>query len=79
MIDPMRSWRRLKQRLWRTARDERDLDDEIAFHLARETELRADRGMDARAARTTAHRDFGNVTQVKEVTRDMAGWQFLDT
>ena len=79
MIDPARLWRRLRQRLWRTAQDERDLDDEIAFHLAREAELRADRGLDASTARATARRDFGNVIRVKEVTRDMAGWQLLDT
>jgi predicted permease len=70
--------RRLRQRLWRTARDERDLDDEIAFDLAQEAELRADRGERIDDARTRARRDFGNVALVKEVTRDMARWRSLD-
>ena len=59
MNDLTRLWRRLRQQLWRTAQDERDLDDEIAFHLAREGELRADRGLDA----STAHaRDTTSAT-----------------
>jgi predicted permease len=70
--------RRLRQRLWRTARDERDLDDEIAFDLAREAELRADRGEAIDDARAAARRDFGNVALVKEVTRDMASTRFLE-
>ena len=71
--------RRLRQRLWRTASDERDLDDEIAFDLAREAELRAGRGEPLDAARAGARRGFGNVALVKEVTRDMTGRHFLDT
>ncbi len=71
--------RRLRQRLWRTARDERDLEDEIAFDLAQEAELRAGRGESIEDARAGARREFGNVALVKEVTRDMAGWHFLDT
>ena len=79
MIDPARVWRRLRQRLWHSAQDDRDLDDEIAFHLAREAELDEDRGWSAGAAHHHARRDFGNVALVKEVTRDMAGWHLLDT
>jgi predicted permease len=78
-----RSWRhalrRLRQRLWRSAQDDRDLDDEIAFHLAQETALRADRGTAPADTQRIARRDFGNVRQVKEVTRDMTGWHWLDT
>ncbi len=70
---------RLRRRLWRTARDERELDDEIAFDLAREAELRAGRGESMDDARAGARRDFGNVALVMEVTRDMAGKHFLDT
>ena len=71
--------RRLRQRLWRSARDERDLDDEIAFDLAQETELRVERGESLDEARAGARRDFGNVGIVKEVTRDMVRWRSLDT
>jgi predicted permease len=70
--------RHLRRRLWRTARDERDLDDEIAFDLAQEAELRVERGASLDEARARARRDFGNVALVKEVTRDMARWRPLD-
>jgi predicted permease len=79
MIDPARLWRRLRRRLWATPQDERDLDDEIRFHLSEEVRLRIDRGMDPREADTTARREFGNVVRVKEVARDMARWRSLAT
>ena len=66
-------WRRLVA-LVRRRRLERDLDDELAFHLAmREADLRAD-GVSGDAAREMARRRFGNVTYLKEQTRDM--WLF---
>ena len=71
--------RRLRQRLWHTAQDDRDLDDEIAFHLRQEEELRAGRGLANPDARIAARRDFGNIAAVKEVTRDMTGWHSLET
>jgi hypothetical protein len=41
----MRRWfNRLQLRVWRRPHDDRDLDDEIRFHLAQEQQLRADRG-----------------------------------
>jgi predicted permease len=73
------NFRRLRQRLWRTAQDERDLDDEIAFDLEHEAELLTERGDPIEQARARARRDFGNVALVKEVTRDMAGRRFFDT
>ena len=71
--------RQLRRWFWRTDRDERDLDDEIAFDLAREAELRAERGESIEEARAGARRDFGNVALVKEVTRDMVRWRSLET
>ena len=66
-------WHRLTA-LIRRRRLERDLDDEVAFHLAmREAEYR-DSGMSDTAARDEARRRFGNVTYLKEQTRDM--WIF---
>jgi hypothetical protein len=72
-------WRRLRRRAWRTAQDDRDLDDEIAFHLAQEATLRADRGADRAEAQAMARRAFGNVRQVKETTRGMTSWTTLET
>ena len=58
----------------RRRRLERNLEDELAFHLAmREADCRAD-GLSADAARGEARRRFGNATYLKEQTRDM--WTF---
>src|SRR5262245_35035974 len=75
-------WARLRSRVesWlrpRTAA-ERDLQDEIDFHLSQETGLRAERGLDPDAARSAAERDFGNVTLVKEVTRATWRWTSVE-
>ena len=51
--------------------DDKDLKDEIAFHLQAETERRIDRGESPEEARAHALRDFGNVPLVEEVTRGM--------
>src|SRR3954468_7889251 len=67
------AWHRLIA-LLRRQRLERDLDEEVAFHLAmREADYR--RGGAAPAdARDAARRRFGNVTYLKEQCRDM--WTF---
>jgi predicted permease len=67
------AWHRLGA-LVRRRRLDRDLDEELAFHLAmREADCRAD-GLSAAAAREEARRRFGNVTHLKEQTREM--WAF---
>jgi predicted permease len=66
-------WHRLRAIVLRR-RLERDLDDEIAFHLEmRAAEYRTD-GANPADAHLAARRDFGNVTSLKEDTRDM--WTF---
>jgi hypothetical protein len=47
---------------WRRRPSERDLDDEIAFHLAEEAKLRVERGEAPDGANAAAHRAFGNDT-----------------
>jgi hypothetical protein len=47
------------------------LDDEIRDHLEREIQDNMDRGMSPEEARTAALRKFGNVTRVKEETREV--------
>jgi putative ABC transport system permease protein len=64
--------------LWRR-REERELEEEIRFHLAEEQRLRVERGETPVEARQAAHRDFGNVRRVKEVTREMWNWQTLES
>jgi predicted permease len=74
------SWlTRLRLRWWRRDRDDRDLDEEIRFHLAQEAQLRIDRGASAADARASTQRDFGNVQRVKEITRAMRTTTALET
>jgi putative ABC transport system permease protein len=48
-----------------------DLDHDIRDHIARETQDNIDRGMSPEEARYAAVRKFGNVTRVKEDTREV--------
>src|ERR1044072_7139140 len=66
-------WNRLLA-LVRPGRRARDIDDEIAFHLAMRQAEHERVGLDPEIARRTAARQFGNVTALKEQTRDM--WTF---
>src|SRR6185295_8307208 len=61
-------------RLFRVARSDQDLDEEIRAHLAIHVRQQIDAGETLEAARLSAAKDFGNVTLVKEVTREM--WTF---
>jgi predicted permease len=57
----------------------RDLEDEVAFHLAmRERKNRA-AGMNADQARYAARRQFGNATGVKETTLKLWRWSLIET
>jgi len=51
------------------------LDQDIREHIAMETQDNIERGMSPEEARYTAVRKFGNVTRVKEDTRDV--WSFV--
>ena len=48
-----------------------DLDQDIRDHIERETQDNIERGMPPEEARYAALRKFGNVTQVKEETREV--------
>jgi len=54
------------------------LDDEIRFHMEQEVADKIARGMSAADAEAAVRREFGNVTQVKEVTRAMWRWSTLE-
>ena len=58
---------------------EKDLSEELAFHLQQETEENIAAGMSADKARYAALRKFGGVEQVKEECRDLWGVRFIDT
>ena len=71
-------WHRLTA-LFRRRRLERDLDDELAFHLAmREADYRHG-GVPQADARYAARRRFGNVASLKEQCRDMWTFHPLET
>ena len=70
-------WRQVCLRtrsLWRWRRRESELDEEIRFHLAEETEERVAAGMSPEQASAAARRDFGNVPLIRELTRETWGW-----
>jgi len=72
------AWRRWKALWWREQLD-RDLEDELRFHLAmREEEYRA-AGLDAAEARHAAARRLGNPVALKEECRDMWNFARLET
>jgi putative ABC transport system permease protein len=50
---------------------DRDLNDELAFHVAQRADKNRAAGMDAAQAHYAAHRQFGNATQIKERTTRM--------
>jgi putative ABC transport system permease protein len=74
----MSYWMRVKALFTRKQLD-RDLEDELAFHLAmREAHNRA-RGIDAQEARYAARRQLGNVTRIKEACREAWSFASLET
>jgi predicted permease len=65
--------------LFRRRQREEELDEEVRSHLRMAAQERMEQGESAEQARTSAVREFGNVTLVKEVTRDMWGYRSLET
>ena len=55
-------------------RKDAELDEEIRFHLAEETEEQIETGLPPERAHAEARRDFGNVTLIRERTRETWGW-----
>ncbi len=57
---------------------ERELDEELRFHIDQETDRLVASGMSPRAARETARRTFGNVEYLKEESRDARTFRVVD-
>src|SRR5918995_4095319 len=77
----MKAFRAFLRRLTALARarqHERDLDEQIASHLAEAIDDYIARGLSRDDARLAALRDFGGVTQVKQVHREMRGFTFMN-
>lgn len=64
--------------LLRRDRIEQDLDEELRYHVDRQTEENIRNGMSAREARRAALLDIRGFEQVKEECRDMRGFNFAD-
>ena len=64
--------------LFHRRKREEELDKEVQSHLRMAAQERIEQGKTPEQARTSAVREFGNVTLVKEVTRDMWGYRWLE-
>jgi putative ABC transport system permease protein len=64
--------------LFHKKRAEAEMDDELRFHLEKQTEQNIARGMSPKEARYAALRQFGNLGAVKEECRDSWGVRILN-
>ena len=64
--------------LVRSRQIDREIDDEIASHLAEATEEYLRQGLSPEDARRAARRSFGGVTQAREVHREVRSFMWLD-
>src|SRR5215510_1797383 len=64
--------------LLRRSEVERDLDEELRYHIERQTEQNIRLGMIPEEARRAALKSFGGVEQAKERSRDVRGVRWLE-
>src|SRR5918994_736436 len=57
---------------------DREIDDEIAGHLAEATEAYVQQGLSLEEARRAAQRSFGGVAQTKEAYQDVRSFMWLE-
>ena len=75
-------WRRITGSLgalFGASRPDRELDEEIAFHLAQETQKHVQRGLPPEEARRQALVSFGGVAQTREASREARRAVLLET
>src|SRR5499425_3326964 len=65
--------------LLRRGRYEREMEEEMRFHLEMQIEQNLASGMAAEEARYAARRQFGNQTWLKEASREMWSLRFIET
>jgi putative ABC transport system permease protein len=71
-------WRRMRFYLGR-ARFDRELGEEMKFHLELKMEENLRAGMNPMEARAAAQRQFGNQTLLREASRDMWSYRSVET
>ena len=64
--------------LFRSRQMDREIDDEIASHLAEAAEEYVQQGLSPEEARRAAQRSFGSVSQAKEVYRQVRSFMWLE-
>jgi predicted permease len=74
----LRDWTLRLRALVVPRRVERDLHDELSFHIERDTKNLIDAGMEPARARHTAHARFGSTTVAADACRDERGTAFVD-
>jgi predicted permease len=70
-------WRRLVFFL-RREQFHRDLEEEMRLHQELKAQTNAEEGMPPEEARYAARREFGNALLLREKSRDMWGWRWLE-
>jgi predicted permease len=73
----LRDWTLRLRALVRPRRVERDLHEELSFHVDRETTKLVNEGMEPARARRTAQARFGSTTRAAEACRDERGTAFI--
>lgn len=74
----LRDLKRRARVLFRSGRVERDLNEELAFHVERETKKLVDEGVPPAAASARARARFGSTAGVADECRDQRGTAFVD-
>ncbi len=74
----LRDWQLRLRALFAPGRDERELREELSFHLERETQRRVDEGMAPGDPRQSAMASFGSMTVVADECRDERGTAVVD-
>src|SRR5262245_32740738 len=64
--------------LLRKSEMERELDEELGYHIEQQTKQNIRLGMDPEEARHAARKAFGGVEQAKERSRDARGLRWLE-
>src|SRR4030088_2003815 len=79
---PLERWLqilRLRLRsLVRAPQLDRDLDDELRYHVEQQTDANVARGMSRAEAHRQALLEFGGVMQTKETVRDLGVWSIVN-
>src|SRR5258708_19444192 len=70
--------RRLRM-LFQGSKFQNDLDEEMQLHLELRQQKHLEAGLSPAAARSAAHRSFGNTTSIKETSYKTWGWSWLES